>query len=109
MGTDLSPALLGVGYIVGLNVGIAVVSGSILSFNIAIPSYHESFMGTDPAPPASVAGASAQDIAGAIWPAPIRYAGWGTMRFGRCWTLVWRGQSLATGCMSRVRPELQTR
>src|ERR1044071_220314 len=28
MGTNLSPALLGVGYIVGLNIGIVVVSGS---------------------------------------------------------------------------------
>src|SRR5262245_8107374 len=43
MGTSLSPALLGVGYIVGLNVGIVVVSGSILSFNIAIPIYHAFF------------------------------------------------------------------
>src|SRR3546814_6453102 len=55
MGTGLSPALLGVGYIVGLNVGIVVVSGSILSFNIAIPIYHEFFMGTDPALAESVA------------------------------------------------------
>ena len=31
IGTNLSPALLGVGYIVGLNIGIVVVSGSILS------------------------------------------------------------------------------
>ena len=28
MGTNLSPALLGVGYIVGLNIGIVVLSGS---------------------------------------------------------------------------------
>ena len=30
MGTNLSPALLGVGYIVGLNIGIVVVAGGIL-------------------------------------------------------------------------------
>ena len=35
MGTNLSPALLGVGYIVGLNIGIVVLSGAILSWNIA--------------------------------------------------------------------------
>src|SRR6187551_1330814 len=40
MGTGLSPALLGVGYIVGLNIGIVVVSGSVLAYNIAIPFYH---------------------------------------------------------------------
>src|SRR6185312_751651 len=49
MGTNLSPALLGVGYIIGLNVGIVVVSGSILSFNIAIPIYHAFFLNADPA------------------------------------------------------------
>ena len=32
MGTNLSPALLGVGYIVGLNIGIVVLSGSVLSW-----------------------------------------------------------------------------
>src|SRR5690606_21406930 len=31
LGTGLSPALLGVGYVVGLNVGIVVLSGAILS------------------------------------------------------------------------------
>src|SRR5690606_36256060 len=39
VGTNLSPALLGVGYIVGLNIGIVVVAGGILSWNIAIPIY----------------------------------------------------------------------
>src|SRR6185436_17083437 len=39
MGTNLSPALLGIGYIVGLNIGVVVVSGSLLSFNIAIPLF----------------------------------------------------------------------
>src|SRR5690349_9452200 len=78
MGTNLSPALLGVGYIVGLNIGAVVVSGSILSFNIAIPIYHAFFLGSDPALAASVAGASAADAAGAIWSAKIRYLGVGT-------------------------------
>ena len=39
-GTGLSPALLAVGYIVGLNIGIVVLSGSVLSYHIAIPLYH---------------------------------------------------------------------
>src|SRR5262245_44573576 len=39
MATNLSPALIGVGYIVGLNVGIVVVAGGIISWNIAIPIY----------------------------------------------------------------------
>jgi putative OPT family oligopeptide transporter len=37
VGTDLSPALLGVGYILGLNVGIVIVAGGVLSWDIGIP------------------------------------------------------------------------
>jgi putative OPT family oligopeptide transporter len=100
MGTGLSPALLGVGYIVGLNVGIVVVSGSILSFNIAIPIYHAFFLGSDPALAASIAGASAVDAAGAIWSAKIRYLGVGTMLIGGVWTLFSLRKSLASGIKS---------
>ena len=100
MGTGLSPALLGVGYIVGLNVGIVVVSGSILSFNIAIPIYHAFFLGQDPALAASIAGASAADAAGAIWSAKIRYLGVGTMLIGGIWTLFSLRNSLVSGIRS---------
>src|SRR5690606_8103745 len=48
MGTNLSPALLGVGYIVGLNIGVVVVAGGILSWNIAIPIYSTWFLALDP-------------------------------------------------------------
>src|SRR5690606_1048446 len=48
-GTSLPPALLGVGYIVGLHLGIVVVSGSILTSQIAIPSYQAFFLARDPA------------------------------------------------------------
>ena len=51
IGTNLSPALLGVGYIVGLNIGIVVLSGAILSWHIAIPLYHGLFLGSDPQSP----------------------------------------------------------
>src|SRR3546814_18133372 len=108
IGTGLSPALLGVGYIVGLNVGIVVVSGSILSFNIAIPIYHEFFMGTDPALAASVAGASAQDLAGAIWSAKIRYLGVGTMLVGGVWTRFSRRKSLTSGIKTGFPAARQT-
>lgn len=56
LGTGLSPALLGVGYIVGLNVGIVVLSGAILSWHIAIPLYHAFFLGNDPQLAAGIAG-----------------------------------------------------
>ena len=100
MGTNLSPALLGVGYIVGLNVGIVVVSGSILSWQFAIPIYHSFFMNSDPALAAQVAGASAGDIAGAIWSAKVRYLGVGAMLIGGVWTLFSLRNSLLSGIKS---------
>ncbi len=102
MGTNLSPALLGVGYIVGLNIGIVVLSGSILSWHIAIPIYHAFFMGSDPALAQSVAGAGAEDIAGAIWSAKIRYLGVGAMLIGGVWTLFSLRKSLLSGVKSGI-------
>ena len=102
MGTNLSPALLGVGYIVGLNIGIVVVSGSILSWHIAIPIYHMFFLGSDPVLASSIAGAGAEDIAGAIWSAKIRYLGVGAMLIGGAWTLFSLRKSLLSGVRSGV-------
>ena len=102
MGTNLSPALLGVGYIVGLNIGIVVVSGSILSWHIAIPLYHMFFLDSDPALAANIAGAGAEDIAGAIWSAKIRYLGVGAMLIGGAWTLFSLRNSLLSGVRSGI-------
>lgn len=100
MGTNLSPALLGVGYIVGLNIGIVVVAGGILSWNIAIPIFSANFLDTDPVLAARVAGLDAEAAAGAIWSAKIRYLGVGAMLIGGIWTLIALRQSLMSGIRS---------
>lgn len=100
LGTNLSPALLGVGYIVGLNIGIVVLSGAVLSWHIAIPLYNAFFLGTDPALAAQVAGAGAVDTAFAIWSAKIRYLGVGAMLIGGVWTLFSLRNSLVSGIRS---------
>ncbi|WP_028081846.1 OPT family oligopeptide transporter [Solimonas soli] len=100
MATNLSPALLGVGYIVGLNVGIVVVSGSVLSWNIAIPIYHAFFLHSDPALAARVADMDAETLGYAIWSAKIRYLGVGTMLIGGIWTLFSLRKSLVSGIKS---------
>jgi putative OPT family oligopeptide transporter len=100
MGTNLSPALLGVGYIVGINVGIVVVSGSIFSFNIAIPIYHAFFLNSDPALAARVVGQDPATIASMIWSAKIRYLGVGAMLIGGVWTLFSLRKSLISGIRS---------
>ena len=102
LGTNLSPALLGVGYIVGLNIGIVVVSGSILSWHIAIPAYEAFFLGGDPALAAAVAGQDAATTAFAIWDAKIRYLGVGAMLIGGVWTLFSLRKSLVSGIRSGI-------
>jgi putative OPT family oligopeptide transporter len=108
MGTNISPALLGVGYIVGLNIGIVVVSGSLLSFNIAIPLYHAYFLAGNPELAANVAAACqglsnadcAETTAQMLRGAQIRYLGVGAMLVGGLWALISLRQSIVSGVKS---------
>jgi len=102
MGTNLSPALLGVGYIVGLNIGIVVLSGSIISWHVAIPIYHAFYQSADPALAQTLATAGAEDAAWAIWGAKIRYLGVGAMLVGGVWTLFSLRNSLLSGIRSGI-------
>ena len=110
MGTNLSPALLGVGYIVGLNIGVVVVSGSLLSFNIAIPLFHAYFL---PRPEyadlaANIAAACqglsdtdcAETSAQILRGAQIRYLGVGAMLVGGLWALINLRHSIVSGVKS---------
>ena len=99
-GTNLSPALLGVGYIVGLNIGVLVVTGGIISWNAAIPIYSAFFLDGNAELAARVAGASAEDAAYAIWSAQVRYLGVGAMLIGGVWALVSIRDSLLSGVRS---------
>ncbi|HEU4652837.1 MAG TPA: oligopeptide transporter, OPT family [Steroidobacteraceae bacterium] len=100
IGTNLSPALLGVGYIVGLNVGIVMIAGGIISWDIAIPIYSGWYLNTDPALAARVQSLGAEDAAYAIWAAQIRYLGVGAMLIGGVWTLISLRNSLLSGVRS---------
>ena len=108
MGTNISPALLGVGYIVGLNIGIVVVSGSILSYNIAIPIFHTFFLPQNPELAAAIAGACqgltsaecAEVSAQMLRSAQIRYLGVGAMLVGGLWALFSLRHSIVSGVKS---------
>jgi putative OPT family oligopeptide transporter len=100
IGTNLSPALLGVGYIVGLNIGVLVLIGGMFSWNVAIPIYSAFFLDGNPDLAARLAGASAEDAAGAIWSAQIRYLGVGAMLVGGVWALISIRDSLVSGIRS---------
>lgn len=107
-GTNLSPALFGVGYIVGLNIGIVVFAGGVIGWNIAMPIYTAFFLESDPQLLAAIAakcggiGGDANCAAGLIWSEQIRYLGVGAMLIGGVWTLVALRKSLVSGIRSGI-------
>jgi putative OPT family oligopeptide transporter len=98
--TNLSPALFGVGYIVGLNVGIVIMAGGVISWNIAMPIYAAYFLDGNAELAARVVGLAAEDAAYAMWSAQIRYLGVGAMLIGGVWTLISLRKSLLSGVRS---------
>jgi len=104
-GTNLSPALFGVGYIVGLNIGIVMLAGGVIAWNVAIPVYSTYFLAADPVLSVELAGAGAEDAAYAIWSSQIRYLGVGAMLIGGIWTLFSLRNSLLSGIRSGIHAE----
>jgi putative OPT family oligopeptide transporter len=100
MGTNLSPALFGVGYIVGMNIGVVVLVGGLISWSIAIPIYSAFFLEDNTTLAAVLAGADAETVANGIWGTQIRYLGVGAMLMGGIWTLISLRKSLLSGIRS---------
>ena len=99
-GFNLSPALLGVGYVCGLNIGFLMLSGGLLAWWLFIPVYHAFFLGSDAALAAELANASAEDAAYAIWSRQVRYIGVGAMLVGGLWSVYSLRNSLLSGVKS---------
>lgn len=78
IGGNVSPALLGVGYIVGLNISLLVLAGGVISWWLAIPLYGL-WLGSPEGDPAKAAWS--------IWNSQIRFLGVGAMAVGGLWTL----------------------
>ena len=96
-GINLSPALLGVGFIVGFNIGCLMLSGGALSWWVFIPIYNNFLVDGNPALAAELAGLPAADAAGLIWTRQIRYIGVGAMLIGGLWSLWSLRKSLLSG------------
>jgi putative OPT family oligopeptide transporter len=99
-GFNLSPALLGVGYVCGLNVGTVMLAGGLLAFWVLIPGYVAFFPDHDPALAQQLVGMGAEEAAGTVRAAYIRYVGVGTMLTGALWSLWTLRSSLASGVRS---------
>ncbi len=88
-GMNLSPALIAVGYIVGLRIAVLVFLGGVITWWVAIPAYlqlyglenTQAMLGMEP-------GVGAVDLAGRLWSTKLRYLGVGAMVVGGLWALV---------------------
>jgi putative OPT family oligopeptide transporter len=91
MGFSMSLALLGVGHLVGLAVGVSMLVGLTLTWGVAVPLLTH----LSPEPGA------AADVAKAMWTHKVRFLGAGTIGVAAIWTLirlaapVWRGLASA--------------
>ncbi len=79
-GSNLSPALLAVGYIVGLNIAVLIFLGGLVNWLIAIPIYaaFQDWPGE----------MSAVQFAHELWATKTRYIGVGGMLVGGLWTVI---------------------
>ncbi len=100
---SFSPVLLGVGYIVGLNVAVLIAAGGLFSWWVAIPVYNSFFFNQDPVLLHKLVGLDPEDAAFAIWRAQVRYIGVGCMLTGAFWAL-W---SLRKSLLKAVRSGLK--
>lgn len=78
-GLNLSPALLAVGFIIGLQAALVVFLGGIIGWMVLLPTY--GFLNGMPPDRTGLAAATA------LWSGQIRYVGIGAMLTGGLWTL----------------------
>lgn len=95
LGTSLSTALIGVGHLVGLPVGIAMLVGVVISYFILLPIFTTG----------DVSGATAlADVVDTTFSDDIRFIGVGTMAIAAIWTLLKIAGPIAVG----IRQSLAT-
>lgn len=87
-GSDMSVALVGVGYIVGMNIGLLVFLGGVIGWIVGIPIY------------GLINGFPESDLVhsfGSIWSTQIRYIGVGAMITGGIWSILNVRHSISRG------------
>jgi len=98
----LSMALLAVGHLVGLWVGIAMLLGALIGWGWGVPHYSA----------LAAAGGAAADVAQAAWSHQVRFVGAGTIGVAAIWTLLKLVKPVVSGlgsamAASRLRKGVQ--
>jgi putative OPT family oligopeptide transporter len=88
----LSPALLGIGHLIGLWVGVAMLVGAIIGWVWGVPHYSA----------VAAATGSVQELAGATWSHKVRFVGAGTIGVAAIWTLGKLVKPVVTGLTSAM-------
>lgn len=126
-GSDISPALVSVGFIVGLSIAVQIFIGGAIGWFIAIPAMQEVvlpveaevtsgvvsglFQGADPRETLSIAEAEAaavpaDAVADALWKDKVRYIGVGAMLVGGVIS-IWRVRRGLAAAMSEMTASLR--
>lgn len=87
-GASLSFALIGVGHLVGMTVGIAMLVGLVISFGIMLPIRTNGAFGTDE---------PIGDVIDSVFAHDVRFIGAGAIAVGAVWTLLKILRPIVTG------------
>jgi putative OPT family oligopeptide transporter len=91
-GMSMSLALLGAGHLIGLSVGLAILTGLVLAWGVLTPvltALHP------------VAGAAA-DVALDVWRHQVRFIGVGTIGISAIWAIIQLAKPVYTGIVSSI-------
>ncbi len=78
VGTSLSMALIGVGHLVGVGVGIAMIVGLLISYGALLPAFSADALGSG----------ELSEVVSTTFSTEVRYVGAGTMAVAAIWTLL---------------------
>lgn len=92
-GASLSLALIGVGHLVGLAVGIAMLTGMLISYGVLLPLYTLGKFGS---------GESNADVISAVFSKDVRMIGAGAMAVAAVWTLLKILRPIAKGIAASI-------
>ncbi len=98
-GSNLSPALLSVGYIIGLNIAVLIFLGGLCNWLVAIPIC----AAIEPWPQVDGEPMAALEWAHQLWSLKTRYIGVGGMLIGGLWTVFKMRTSIFSGIKSGLK------